>query len=270
MSREDQARFAVSDEDDARGDALTRCAAALQYSLPGIPVIYYGDEAGLHGLLDPFNRGTLPAEVFEGDAGSDVDGAGDVSLVDWYRRLGALRSARRALRTGGALYYSTNGDVIGVLRYCLGGRDAFGAPAADEMLFTVVNPDPEPRRIVIDLRAEKECLSFENLALIRALEPRRAMRLLSSCGGDFSPGDQTAGLPPCDHAGDISPGSPQGQPSVTPPSDQTAGLPPCDRTADIDIPPYGRRTVPITSGLLDISVPPLCAEIFEISWGSAD
>jgi glycosidase len=220
MSREEQAGFTVSEEDDARGEALVRCAAALQYSLPGIPVIYYGDELGMHGLLDPFNRGTFPAEGFgDGDcAESSCEGAAEYgpagdSLAAWYRRLGSLRNARGALRTGEALYYSTNGDVIGVLRYCLGGTDAFGAPAADEMLLTVVNPDPEPRRIVIDLRAEKECLSFENLALIRALEPGRAVRLLSSCGGT------------------------------------------------------DRQSIPILSGLLDVSIPPYCAEIFEILWG---
>jgi glycosidase len=254
MSREAQAQFAVSAEDDARGEALVRCAAMLQYSLPGIPVIYYGDEAGLHGLLDPFNRGTFPAEAFgeggaaageasgggelaEGEAsgGGAYEGSesplenespaggtpgangshGDGSLAEWYRALSALRSARAALRTGGALYYSTNGDVIGVLRYCLDGADAFGAPAADEVLLTVVNPDPEPRRIVIDLHAEKECLSFEHLALIRAREPTRAVRLLSSRE---------------DGAGGAS------------------------------------SALPITSGLLDLSVPPFCAEIFEIGW----
>jgi glycosidase len=214
MSREEQAGFAVSEEEDARGDALVRCAAALQYSLPGIPVIYYGDEIGLHGLLDPFNRGTFPAEAFE-------DGKNEGTLANWYRSLGALRSARRALRTGGALYYSTNGDMIGVLRYCLGGEDAFGTSAVDEMLLTVVNPDPEPRRIVIDLRAEKECLGFKDLALMRALEPKRAVRLLSSAHGDTSHGTS--------HESD-------------------------------------RRSIPIASGLLDISVPPRCAEIFEIEW----
>jgi glycosidase len=230
MNREAQAAFTVSAEDDARGDALTRCAAALQYSLPGIPVIYYGDEVGLHGLLDPFNRGTFPSAAAGQngtvttpcDDGSDDGncgaGGGRGTLADWYRRLGALRNARPALRTGRALYYSTNGDVIGVLRYCLGGSDAFGAPASDEMLLTVVNPDDAPRRIVIDLHAEKECLSFEHLAFMCAFEPVRAERLLSSRADDA--------------------GSARG----------------------------GGRFVRITRGLLDISVPPRCAEILDIVW----
>ena len=35
-------------------------AAALQYTLPGMPCIYYGDEAGLEGFSDPSCRRTYP------------------------------------------------------------------------------------------------------------------------------------------------------------------------------------------------------------------
>ena len=35
---------------------LFKLATLLQYFLPGNPCIYYGDEAGLHGYKDPFNR----------------------------------------------------------------------------------------------------------------------------------------------------------------------------------------------------------------------
>jgi hypothetical protein len=163
----------------------------------------------------------------------------DGFLADWYRSLGALRNARRALRTGRALYYSTNGDVIGILRYCLGEVDAFGASAVDEMLLTVVNPDAEPRRIVIDLRAEKECLRFDHLAFMCALELTRAVRLLSSGGnGDPDPADATL----CG-------------------SGMAAGA----ATREQE-PTIGAQSIPITRGLLDIFVPPRCAEIFEIEW----
>lgn len=33
-----------------------KVAMALQYFLPGVPCIYYGDEAGQQGYKDPFNR----------------------------------------------------------------------------------------------------------------------------------------------------------------------------------------------------------------------
>ncbi len=37
-----------------------KLAMALQYFLPGVPCIYYGDEAGMAGYRDPFNRCTYP------------------------------------------------------------------------------------------------------------------------------------------------------------------------------------------------------------------
>ena len=54
--------------------------AALQYTLPGNPCVYYGDEAGLQGQSDPFNRACYPW------------GAEDEDLLDYYRHLGTLRT----------------------------------------------------------------------------------------------------------------------------------------------------------------------------------
>lgn len=35
-------------------------ASAMQYTLPGVPCVYYGDEAGMEGYKDPFNWGCYP------------------------------------------------------------------------------------------------------------------------------------------------------------------------------------------------------------------
>ena len=42
------------------GCQLFKLAGILQFGLPGIPCIYYGDEAGLYGYRDPFNRLCYP------------------------------------------------------------------------------------------------------------------------------------------------------------------------------------------------------------------
>ena len=34
-----------------------RMAYAIIYTLPGLPCLYYGDEIGMQGYRDPFNRG---------------------------------------------------------------------------------------------------------------------------------------------------------------------------------------------------------------------
>ena len=56
----------------------------MQYTLPGVPCIYYGDEAGMEGYRDPFNRRCFPW------------GKEDAALTEWYRSLARLRQTARA------------------------------------------------------------------------------------------------------------------------------------------------------------------------------
>ena len=44
----------------AQGKRLFLLASVLQFFLPGVPSLYYGDEAGMTGYRDPFNRCTFP------------------------------------------------------------------------------------------------------------------------------------------------------------------------------------------------------------------
>ncbi|MDU7338079.1 MAG: glycoside hydrolase family 13 protein [Clostridium sp.] len=61
-----------------------RGASLMQYTLPGVPCIYYGDEAGMEGYRDPFNRRCFPW------------GKEDASLTQWYRTLAKLRQTAHA------------------------------------------------------------------------------------------------------------------------------------------------------------------------------
>ena len=42
------------------GLARLRLFYLVQMTFPGVPTIYYGDEAGVEGYTDPYNRGTYP------------------------------------------------------------------------------------------------------------------------------------------------------------------------------------------------------------------
>ncbi len=55
-----QERFSLSDEQRKRCINLFKIAAAIQYTLPGFPSVYYGDEIGMEGCKDPFNRCAYP------------------------------------------------------------------------------------------------------------------------------------------------------------------------------------------------------------------
>ena len=86
--RAELAKRQFSQEDLARGKELLRMAAFLQFTLPGIACIYYGDEAGMTGYRDPFNRRFYPW------------GEEDESLAAFYRMLSKLKRTLPALKTG--------------------------------------------------------------------------------------------------------------------------------------------------------------------------
>ena len=101
LSREEKARHRVSGDALMRAAALHKLGALLLYALPGMPCIYYGDEAGLQGCEDPFNRGTYPW------------GNEDAGLLAWYRALGELRD--EVFRRG-ALCLEAAGPLVSVRR----------------------------------------------------------------------------------------------------------------------------------------------------------
>ncbi len=83
-----QAKTKLSAEQRDRGIKRMKIASLLQYTLPGVPCLYYGDERGMEGYKDPLNRGCFPWQEPEGE------------LVAWFERLGAVRAQCEALRDG--------------------------------------------------------------------------------------------------------------------------------------------------------------------------
>ncbi len=78
----------LSDENYKRGIQLVKLASTVQFTLPGIPSVYYGDEIGMQGYADPFNRGCFIEEKAE------------MSLLEHYRKLGEIRRNNSCFREG--------------------------------------------------------------------------------------------------------------------------------------------------------------------------
>lgn len=81
-------RGGLTAEQREYGIRMLKLVSAMQFTLPGIPCIYYGDEAGLDGGEDPFNRGCYPW------------GKEDKELIEHYRFLGRLRAEHRVFADG--------------------------------------------------------------------------------------------------------------------------------------------------------------------------
>lgn len=78
----------LSDYDYYRGVSMMKIASLIQYTLPGVPSLYYGDEIGMQGMKDPFNRACM--DWYEPNT----------ELHRWYKRLGEIRRGCKAFERG--------------------------------------------------------------------------------------------------------------------------------------------------------------------------
>ena len=73
----------LSSENKKNAIKKMKLATAIQYTVYGVPSVYYGDEAGLEGYRDPFCRMPYPW------------GKEERELVEFYRTLGKIREENR-------------------------------------------------------------------------------------------------------------------------------------------------------------------------------
>lgn len=109
-------------------------ASVLQFTLPGIPSIFYGDEAGLQGFDDPINRRPYPW------------GSEDKEILAHYRKLGRIRRENRAVFSGGFNMRDENGLV------------AYERAGGDDEILIAVNAGTDDKTLFIN----KEYTSLYN------------------------------------------------------------------------------------------------------------
>lgn len=90
--------FSYTDYKKAR--KLLKAALVLLYFLPGNPCIYYGDEVGLYGYKDPWNRKPYPWEYR------------DKNTLKFYRSLGKAFNSAPLLSKAGYRFISFDHNVI--------------------------------------------------------------------------------------------------------------------------------------------------------------
>jgi cyclomaltodextrinase / maltogenic alpha-amylase / neopullulanase len=88
----------------------------FQVGFPGAPTVYYGDEVGVGGGDDPFNRATYPW--------ADEGGQPDLQLRAQFQRLLSLRNAQPVLRRGSLSAPLLLTDNVIVLHRQLGNQHA--------------------------------------------------------------------------------------------------------------------------------------------------
>ena len=103
-TKEARSTYRLSPAEYQRGAARLRVGAALLYTFPGCPTVYYGDECGAQGFEDPFCRQTYPW------------GKEDLQLQSWFFTLGRLRSRLKSLQNGKFRWLHTNRGALAYIR----------------------------------------------------------------------------------------------------------------------------------------------------------
>ena len=142
-SKEERAVFRLSSARRQLGLKRLRLAAVVLCTFPGAPTVYYGDEAGMEGWEDPFNRAGYPW------------GQEDSELKSFFSKLAHLRREQPALQTGQLHWRWTAGSLL-----------VFARELDGQLLTTVVNAADTPQTLTLPWFGDtaRDLLSSEALS----------------------------------------------------------------------------------------------------------
>lgn len=95
----------LTHEQYEHGKTVFKNAMILQFFLPGVPCIYYGDEAGLQGYRDPFNRRCYPW------------GHEDQDMLTYVKHISKARQSLKDYMTGAFRFVECEDNYVAFLRY---------------------------------------------------------------------------------------------------------------------------------------------------------
>ena len=139
-----QGSYKMTAEEYEKSKKRLLMSVFLQFTLPGIPCIYYGDEVGLQGYRDPYNRMTYPY------------GKEDFSILDFHKSLAEIRLKYKnsftgvmnvlyadqnavCYRRGNLIFAACNGDAAFIKAQNIGER-IFGASDSVYNKYGIIMP----------------------------------------------------------------------------------------------------------------------------------
>lgn len=151
LSSHDTPRFLTLCKDNAD---LHRLAATVQFTWVGAPSIYYGEELGMRGGMDPENRRGMEWSL--ATPGNP--------MLRYYKRLIRLRNASPALQAG---------DPEILLADDRAGTLAYSRTLGSEIAIVAINRSDRPQTLRIPLRQNSAVQSARKTGLVDGLSGRR-------------------------------------------------------------------------------------------------
>lgn len=135
-----QAKYRLPEQKQQMAIARLKMMVLWQMTFPGVPSVYYGDEAGLQGYKDPFNRATYPW-------GHEND-----ELLTWHKLVIALRNKYDVFKTGKWISLSVHEQVYGYVRTITNGQDMFGQAKQDNTAIVLFNRSNKAVTLNLEVR----------------------------------------------------------------------------------------------------------------------
>ena len=104
INKDEMANNYLTSAEYERGKKLLSICYAIVWFLYGVPSLYYGDEGGLQGDLDPYNRRCYNFE------------SADNGLIDGFIRLGSIRKNISAVKQGDCRILKAEGGLFAFSR----------------------------------------------------------------------------------------------------------------------------------------------------------
>ncbi|MBQ7760811.1 MAG: glycoside hydrolase family 13 protein [Clostridia bacterium] len=147
LTNEQLSRKRLTKAQRSKAKTLLKLAYAIIATIPGIPCIYYGDEAGMEGHRDPFNRMPFPW------------GKEDSDLCEFFQKVGKIRRNEPLYKDGYFKIIEVNSDILTFVRH----ND-------NEFVATVINRGKE--KYYIDSSAKLK--NLETGRVITSIKPNSA------------------------------------------------------------------------------------------------
>jgi len=142
MSNDEKTRFRLDHATETLAIKRLKLAVLMQMTFVGVPCVYYGDEIGMQGLRDPFNRKPYTWRCIDPD------------LLGFYKKAIALRNSTDCLKTGDFNILYADNDVLVYKRQINKAKDVFGKPSQNGAAVCCINRSGETRRISFEIEQE--------------------------------------------------------------------------------------------------------------------
>ena len=127
---------------------MLKMAYTIIATVPGVPCIYYGDEAGMEGYRDPFNRLPYPW------------GKEEKEILDHYKKIGMIRINEKIYKDGSFGLVECNQNLLAFARY-----------TDSDFVLTIVNRGKEKVYITSNINLK----SIETNRTIKTISPNTAI-----------------------------------------------------------------------------------------------